>query len=151
VSAAARLELRPSPALAAAIIVAHGAAAVTAYLAVPGIMAAALAAMLVMLGVATAWSRALLASPGSVRAIEVGGASQPVFELASGERFAAEVAARRYVSRYLVALPLKQPLGRTLLVTADMLGAPEFRRLRIWALWNRIPPERRVAGKQLAA
>jgi hypothetical protein len=114
---------------------------------IPGVMGAALAAALLALGVATAWSRALLRSSGAVRAIEIGG-PQPVFQLANGESFAAEVAARRYVTRYLVALPLGRPLSRTLLVTADMLGAQEFRRLRVWALWNRLP---RVAAKQLAA
>jgi len=33
-------------------------------------------------------------------------------------------------------------------VTADMLGAAEFRQLRIWALWAKLPA---VAGKQLPA
>jgi len=146
-SAAARLELRPSPAFAAAIIVAHAAAAAAAYMVVPGGMGAALAVALFALGVAAAWSRALLRSAGAVRAMEIGG-PQPVFELANGESFAADVAARRYVTRYVVALPLGRPLSRTLLVTADMLGAQEFRRLRIWALWNRLP---RVAAKQLTA
>ncbi|HEY3076488.1 MAG TPA: protein YgfX [Burkholderiales bacterium] len=144
-SAAARLELRPSPALAAAIMVGHAAAAAAAYMVVPGVMGAALAAALFALGVAAAWSRALLRSSGAVRAMEIGG-PQPVFELANGASFAADVAARRYVTRYVVALPLGRPLSRTLLVTADMLGAQEFRRLRIWALWNRLP---RVAAKQL--
>ena len=46
------------------------------------------------------------------------------------------------------ALPLGSPLRRTLLVSADMLGVEEFRRLRLWALWNRLPG---VAPKQLAA
>jgi hypothetical protein len=36
---------------------------------------------------------------------------------------------------------------RTILVTRDMLGASEFRRLRLWALWGKLP----VAAKQLAA
>jgi len=146
-SAAARFELRPSRALAAAIVASHAAAAAAAYMVLPGVMGAALAAALFALGVATAWSRALLRSSGAVRAMEIGG-PQPVFQLANGESFAAEVAARRYVTRYLVALPLGGPLSRTLLVTADMLGAQEFRRLRIWALWNRLPA---VAAKQLAA
>jgi len=146
-SAQARFELRPSPLLASAIIGAHAAAAAAAYMVLPGVMGAALAAALFALGVAAAWSRALLRSSGAVRALEIGG-PQPVFQLANGDSFAAEVAARRYVTRYLVALPLGQPLSRTLLVTADMLGAQEFRRLRIWALWNRLP---RVAPKQLAA
>jgi hypothetical protein len=146
-SAAARFELRPSRALAAALIAAHAAAAAAAYMVLPGVMGAALGVALFALGVAAAWSRALLRSSGAVRAMEIGG-PQPVFQLANGESFAAEVAARRYVTRYVVALPLRRPLSRTLLVTADMLGAQEFRRLRIWALWNRLP---RVAGKQLPA
>jgi hypothetical protein len=146
-SAATRLELRPSPPLAAAIIAAHAAAAAAAYVVLPGVMGAALAMALIALGIAAAWSRALLRSSGAVRAMEIGG-PQPVFQLASGERFAADVGARRYVTRYMVVLPLARPLGRTLLVTADMLGSQEFRRLRIWALWNRLP---RVAAKQLIA
>jgi hypothetical protein len=146
-SSAARFELKPSPALAAAIIVAHAAAAAAAYIVVPGVMGTALAVALVALGMAAAWSRALLRSSAAVRAMEIGG-TQPVFQLASGERFAADVGVRRYVTRYMVVLPLARPLSRTLLVTADMLGAQEFRRLRIWALWNRLP---RVVAKQLIA
>jgi len=147
VSGALRLALKPSPALAALIIVAHGAAALAAYIAAPGAMTALLAAMLLMLGVAAAWSRALLRNPGSIRALEIG-AAQPVVELATGERFTAEVAPRHYVSRFLVILPLVSPFRRTLLVTGDMLEPDEFRRLRIWTLWNRLP---RVAAKQLTA
>ena len=81
------------------------------------------------------------------RPIEIG-AEPPAVELAGGERFAVEVAPRHYVSRFLVILPLVSPFRRTLLVTGDMLKAEEFRRLRIWALWNRLP---RVAAKQLTA
>ena len=150
-SAALRLELKPSPALAALIIVMHGAAATAAYIAVPGALAALLAAMLLVLGIAAAWSRALLGNPGSIRAIEIG-PEQPLIELAGGERFAAEVAPRHYVSRFIVILPLVSPLRRTLLVTGDMLAAEEFRRLRIWTLWNRLPAEKHaVAAKQLPA
>lgn len=146
-----RLELRPSPALAALIVLAHGAAASAAYLAVPGAMAALLAALLMVLGFAAAWSRALLRNPGSVRAIEIG-AEKPVVELADGESFAVELAPRHYVSRFLVILPLVSPSRRTLLVTGDMLEPAEFRRLRIWTLWNRLPAEKRgVAAKQLSA
>ena len=146
-SGAARLELAPSRWLAAGIVIAHLAAAAAVVVVLPGLAGWLLAMALIALGTAAAWGRALLRSAASVRAIEIG-ASQPVFELASGDRLAAEVAARRYVTRYVVALPLGRPLSRTLLVTADMLGAEEFRRLRIWALWNRLP---RVAAKQLIA
>jgi hypothetical protein len=149
VSAGARLELQPSRALAAAILVAHVAAAAAAYAVLPGAMGALLGSLLVALGAAAAWSRALLRASRSVRAIQLGG-SPPVFELANGDSFPAEVGERRYVTRHLVTLPLGAPLGRTLLVTGDMLGEQEFRRLRIWALWNRLPSERPgVAAKQL--
>jgi len=145
------LELRPSALLAGILIAAHAAAGAAAYLVLPGPAGAALALLFLALGLAAAWSRALLRAAGSVRAIRLGGA-QPVFELASGDSFPAAVSARRYVTRYLVALPVGAPLSRTLLVTGDMLGAQEFRRLRIWALWNRLPGEMRgVAAKQLRA
>ena len=153
-SGALRLALRPSRRLAAAIVAAHAAAALAALLAIPGAMTALLSVLLLVLGIATAWSRALLAASASIKVMEIG-TERPTFELASGERFAAELASRRYVTRYLVALPLRSPLRRTLLVTADMLPPEEFRRLRIWALWNRLPAAHlssaNVAAKQLAA
>jgi uncharacterized membrane protein YphA (DoxX/SURF4 family) len=150
VSGALRLELKPSRALAAAIVAAHAAAALAAYMTIPGALAPVLAGLLLVLGLATAWSRALLAAATSIKVIELATA-QAAIELATGERLSAEVAARRYVTRYLVALPLSAPFRRTLLVTADMLDREEFRRLRIWALWNRLPAARGVAAKQLAA
>jgi hypothetical protein len=144
---ALRLQLAPSRPLAALIVLAHAAAGAAVYGLIKGPLGVALAIAFVALGAAAAWSRAMLAAGSSVRAIELGG-PEPVFELANGARLAAPVAARRYVTRYLVALPLGGELRRTLLVSADMLGAEEFRRLRLWALWNRLPS---VAPKQLAA
>jgi hypothetical protein len=86
-----------------------------------------------------------------VRAIQLGG-EQPVFELAGGESLGVAVGHRRYVTRFVVTLPLSRPLSRTLLVTADMLGPREFRRLRLWAIWGRLSVERRgVAPAQLAS
>ena len=145
----ARFELSPSPRLAAAVVAAHLAAAIAVYSVAQGWAAAALAVAFFLLGCAAAWSRALLRSPSSVRAIQVG-SGLPVFQLAGGESLSAAVGERRYVTRYVVALPLGKPLGRTLLVTRDMLGSREFRRLRLWALWNRLPSEaRNVAPAQL--
>jgi hypothetical protein len=142
----ARFELSPSPLLAALIVAAHLAAAAAVCSVLQGWAAIALAVALVLLGAAAAWSRALLRSRDSVRAIQLGG-EQPVFELAGGESLSAAVGDRRYVTRFVVTLPLSRPLGRTLLVTADMLGPREFRRLRLWALWGRLPG---VALAQLA-
>jgi hypothetical protein len=59
-----------------------------------------------------------------------------------------ELAERRHVSRFLVTLSLRRPARRTILVTRDMLEAEEFRRLRLFALWGRLP---KVAAKQLLA
>jgi hypothetical protein len=148
-----RFDVSPSPRFAAAIVGAHLAAAIAVYSVLQGWAAATLAIALFLLGCAAAWSRALLRSPASVRAIQVGG-DQPIFELANGESLSAAVGERRYVTRFVVALPLGRPLSRTLLLTADMLGPREFRRLRLWSLWNRLPSrtpsaERNVAPAQL--
>jgi hypothetical protein len=149
-----RFELRPSPLLAAGIVAAHAAAAAAVCLVLAGGKGFALAAALLALGLAAAWSRALLRSPRSVRALELGG-GEALFRLANGDTRAVSLATRRYVSRHLVALPYRavgRPFGGTLLVTGGMLEAQQFRRLRIWALWNRLPSDRRaVAPKQLAA
>jgi hypothetical protein len=135
---AARFRLSPSPALASAILAAHAAAASAAFLVLPRSAGVALGAALLALGGAAAWSRALLKSPRSVRSLELGGEA-PVFELTDGARVAAPVAARRYISRFIVTLSLGSPLRRTLLVSGDMLSAQEFRRLRLWALWGKLP------------
>ena len=146
-----RLELKASPLLAAAIVAAHGAAAACVLAALPGSAGALVAAGLLALGAMAAASRALLKARGSVRALELEGAGLTVC-LANGQRFAAEAAPRRYVSRHLVILRLtenaRRPVRRTLLVTRDMLAGDSFRRLRVWALWGRLPA---VAAKQLPA
>jgi hypothetical protein len=144
---AGRFRLTPSPALASAIFIAHLAAGFAAYMVLGGIAGVLLVLALGALGAASAWSRALLAAPRSVRSLELA-AEPPVFELTNGERLAAAIGARRYVSRYIVALSLGRPLRRTLLVSRDMLSAEEFRRLRLWALWGKLP---RVARGQLPA
>jgi hypothetical protein len=141
----ARFELSASWILACALLGAHGAAAAAAIVAMPRVSGIALGAALLALGVASAWSRALHKAAKSIRAIEIEG--ENVFlELANGERLAATLAERRYVSRFFVTLQVRRPLRRTLLVTRDMLNDDLFRRLRIWALWSRMPG---VAAAQL--
>ena len=142
-----RLRLSPSPAFAAALVALHACAALCVLLVLPSFPGGALAICLLALGLAAAWSRALLRSASSVRAIEIeaGGAS---FELAGGERIAAQLTRRRYVNRFMVALPVQGRLPRTVLVTLDMLGEESFRMLCIWALWGKLP---QVAPQQLPA
>jgi hypothetical protein len=140
-----RFEFSPSPVLAVAIVGLHAGAAVSVAIVLPGAGGLLLAAGLLVLGLAAAWSRALLRSAASVRALEIA-ACGATLELAGGRRLPAEFATRRYVSRFLVTLPVTRPRRRTLLVTADMLKDGGFRRLRIWALWGKLPA---VAAKQL--
>jgi hypothetical protein len=146
-SARLRLELAPSRAMAVLIVVLHAIAAACVMAVLPGPWGAALGAALLALGLASAWTRALLRSGSSVRALELEG-SEATLELASGRRLAAKVSERRYVSSVAVALPLGRPLRRTVFVSRDMLGAESFRLLRIWALWGKLPG---VAAKQLTA
>jgi len=146
-----RLELSPSWILASAMVVLHAAAASSVFIVMPTLGGTALAAALLALGLAAAWSRALLRSRASVRALELSG-PQITLELRSGERFVAELAAPRHVSRFMVTLPVRRPVRRTILVTRDMLKGEEFRRLRLWALWGKLPTHLvTVAPKQLPA
>ena len=135
-----RLALSPSWSLAAAIVGLHAAAAAAVALTWATPWGYALAAALLTLGLAAAWARALLGSSRSVVAIAGGRA-----ELKNGEHLAI-AAGRHHVNRFMVALALSGRVRRTMLVTRDMLGAEEFRRLRLWALWGKMP---RVAPEQL--
>ena len=142
----ARLELSRSWILAAVIIVLHAAAAGAMLTIVQGWPGIVLAAGLLLLGIAAAWARALHGSAASVRAIELSG-NEMTLELKDGARCTVELGPSRHVSRFLVTLPVRRPWRRTVLVTRDMLPAEEFRRLRLWALWGKLP----VAAKQLPA
>jgi hypothetical protein len=143
-----RLELRASRMLAGALLLVHALAAACIALVLPGAWGAALAALVAALGVATAWDRALLRSTRSVRSVELYAGGLAVLGLADGSRLEGPVAARRNVSPWWVTLPLERRPRRTLLVARDMLSAGDFRRLRIWALWGRVPG---VAAPQPAA
>ena len=146
-----RLALSPSWLLACLIVMLHAVAAASVLAVLPGLPGAALAAAFLALGLAAAWSRALLRSKASVRALELSASHIPL-ELGSGERLAAELAGHRHVSRFMVTLPVRRPVRRTILVSRDMLNGEEFRRLRLWALWGKLPRHlARVASEQLQA
>lgn len=144
-NAARSLPLSPSPVLAGLIVAAHLVAAAAATLALPGWPGGLLAVALAALGMASAWSRALLRAGRSMRCITLD-KDKATIELASGETYPAE--AGGHVSRLMVTLVLRDPARRTLLVSADMLDRDSFRSLRVWALWGKLAA---VAGKQLAA
>jgi hypothetical protein len=143
-----RLALAPSRALAAAIVAAHALAAASLAAALPAAPGTALAALVLALGAATAWDRALLRGRGSVREIRIDAAGSAVLLLASGKTLSLAGRGRRRVNRFYVTLPVSAGTRRTVLVTADMLGPEPFRVLRLWALWGRTPS---VASGQLPA
>jgi len=137
---ATRFRLAPSRALALVILVAHGAAAAALLSVARETLAGwAIAGLLVALGVASAWDRALLRAAGSVRAFALEGPDSITLELAGRRRLQARVGAQRWVGARLVILALSAPRRRTLLITGDMLDAEAFRRLRLWALWGALP------------
>jgi hypothetical protein len=133
-----RIDLVPSPGLAAAILGLHGLAAVSLWVTIPGWSGAAIAILVVLLGVAAAWNRALLRGRRAVRALEIAGPEEVVLEFSDGTRRPARTHRRRHVSRFGVALRLYGLRRRSLFVAAGMLDPAAARRLRIWALWGRV-------------
>lgn len=140
-----RLDLRPSRRLAWLIAGLHALAGGSVFVAIPGIAGAALAGLLAALGAAAAWDRAMLRGRRSPRSLFFWAGGRLEVELADGTRSPAGTGPRT-VSRLVVSLPLECPARRSVLVAQDMLNPADFRRLRLWALWGRLPG---VASAQL--
>ena len=143
-----RLEFSPSVAFAVAILSIHAAAAACFLTTMTGWPGMALAVLILALGGASAWDRALLRGSRSPRAVEIDAAGKGCVALASGERIAADPVRGIGVARRWVALKGGAPMRRGVLVTAGMLGPEDLRMLRLWALWGRLPA---VASRQLPA
>jgi hypothetical protein len=90
----------------------------------------------------------LLRAARSVRFLDLAADGRVVLGLRDGQCLEVAAGARRNVHAWWVTLPLGAPAKRTLLVVRDMLAEDQFRRVRIWALWGRLPG---VAAAQLAA
>jgi hypothetical protein len=134
-----RLVLNPSPGFAATILGVHALAAASLWISFPGRVAAVIALLVAVLGCVTAWDRALLRGRRSVRALEIGGPEDVLLEFSDGTRRAARSPRRRHVSRFGVGLRLVGLRRRSLFVWAGMLDPVAARRLRLWALWGRVP------------
>ena len=103
----------------------------------------ALAALLVALGAATAWNRALLRGRRSPVAIEIAPSGEASLVRASGERAPARPVRGAGVTRWWVMLRS----GREgFLVGAGMLEAEPLRLLRLWALWAPAVARRQLQG-----
>lgn len=134
-----RLELVPSPRFAAAILGANAAGTACLMMVLPLAPGLVAGALLLALGVVTARDRAWLAGREAVRALEISGMEQITLETADGDRHQVPVGPRRIVNRLFVSIPVKLSMRRTILITADMLDQGDFRALRLWALWGRVP------------
>ena len=99
----------------------------------------ALAVLVLALGLAAAWDRALLLGRRSPRQIEILPSGEAVLSDAVGASGTLRVLPGAGVTRYWVALGARQPWRKSVLVVPGMLGEEEFRRLRLWALWGRVP------------
>jgi hypothetical protein len=145
-----RVDLRASPVLTLLTAAVHLVAGIILWAALPepaGVWAAGLVILLSMVAIR---NRALLSSPSAVVTLELRRDGGVLAVLRSGREAESQVAARRYVSRWLVVLTLVDaPLGhRTLLVSRDMLPGGEFRLLRLWALWDALPARRAACAPQ---
>jgi hypothetical protein len=107
-----------------------------------------LALLTFALGGVSAWDRALLRGQRSPRAIEIPATGAAVVVLGSGATIAVRAVRGIGVTRHWVALAPLSLAGRSVLITAGMLGPAGARILRLWALWGRTP---RVAARQLPA
>lgn len=142
------LELHASRALAATILALHAAAAASIVAVFAGTAGAMIAVLVLALGGAAAWDRALLKGRRSPRALELAQPGEGVLVLAHGERIQIAIGEHPAVNRWWVSLPVHAPMRRSLFIARDMLPSAQFRRLCLWALWGRVPG---VASGQLPA
>lgn len=136
-----RLELRASVALTFLTIAFHAAAAATLLALLPLIAGLCAASLLGVLGLMAVRERTLISAPCSPAALHLGYDGTLVVRLRNGQEKDAAMAARRYVSRWLVVIGLDRRIeGRhTILVARDMLAPEDFRQLRLWSLWGTLP------------
>jgi hypothetical protein len=143
-----RLALSPSRPFACLIFLLHCSAALCILTISTDWAGAAAALLLVALGTAAAWDRALLLSEDSPAAIEVRPGGEAVCILANGATVPVAALGGNGVARAWVALRLASRRRGSLLVAAGMLSRADFRLLRLWALWGRLPS---VALRQLGS
>jgi len=104
-----------------------------------GFLGIALAFLILLLGGYTAWERALLRGSSAPRAMEIQGSGAGTVVLRNGDSIAVRAVRGVGVTRHWVALAPVSLKGRSVLLTAGMLGAANARLLRLWALWGKLP------------
>ena len=137
-----KISLRPSRILAAILVAAHG--GVIAVVAIVGMpLSLELIAMTVLAVnlVADLRRTALLLTPDSVVAIEIGSDDTLSIQNRRGNWISeCEVLESTYVAAFLAIVNVREPeLGavRHVVILADSIDAEDFRRLRVWLRWKR--------------
>jgi toxin CptA len=137
-----KISLRPSRILAAILVAAHGGViAVVAIISVPlWLDLIAITALAVNL-VAVVRRTALLLTPDSVVAIEIGSDDALSIQTRRGSWISeCEVLGSTYVAAFLAIVNVRDPetgAVRHVILLRDSIDAEDFRRLRVWLRWKR--------------
>ncbi len=148
-----RLTLRASPILTLATACVHAVAAAIFWLYLPQPAGACAATLTIILAILAIKDRTLLRGALAPVLLNLERGGLLIVRLRDGTELKSQVSARRYVNRWLVALRLeKARMGQgSILVARDMLSAADFRRLRLWALWDALPGERSATPRPQGA
>lgn len=135
-----RVHLRPSRALATAIVVAHAAALGAAVLALPAVGAAVAAAGVALSAVAQL-RLTLQWTPLAVAGFEFGTDGKVAIAGPAGDWCAATLRTVAVPAAWVAVATLRDLAGRrrALVVLPDAIDAEAFRRLRVWLRWG-VPP-----------
>jgi hypothetical protein len=131
------VSLRPSRILALALTLTAGTALACAWISLPGLAFAPLAA-----GIALAWAahlaQALQRGKRAARALELDAQGRARWQDGSGRLQEAEILPSSYASGWLVVVNLRESgrRGRSLVLVPDCAAAEELRRLRVWLRWR---------------
>ena len=132
-----RVRLGPSRRLAAAVIVAHGAAIAAAVVALPAPAAAIVAAGLAVSTIEHV-RRALQRSSLAVAGLELDAGGGAAVAGPAGDWSPARLTDAAVPVPWLAVVHLRDALGRrrTAIVLPDTLAPEPFRRLRVWLRWR---------------
>jgi len=137
----------PCKRFATLVVLAHAAAAAALFAVLPGWPGAAASLLVLALGAAAAWDRALLRTGRSPRAVEIRASNEAACLLAGGDTLPLEPPGGGGVTRHWVALRVRSPQGRVfaavrrraLFLPACMMSGESARLLRLWARWHKLP------------
>lgn len=125
--------------LLSGIVAIHTAAALCVSLLIGAAYGAALGALVFALGITSARNRAILRGTHALRSLRILGRNDIELEYSHGRTVYGQVADRRHVCRFWVALSVQTGTSQAVVLAGDMLEPEHFRTLRLWALWGTTP------------